>query len=100
MLLAAHHHRPSYSPKPGSSSGYDNRVADAVDYNMLLNSQERLVTRKSMEDQLMKKEFDAQLNKVSPAAKNIILAQIQSSREIAKSCRDMTTETNENETFY
>lgn len=99
MLLAAHHR---YSPKP--SGGYENRAltAEPVNYNVLLDSQERaqlgLMTRKSMEDHLIKKEFDAQLNKVSPATtsrdqSHIILAQF------AKSCRDMSS-TNENETFY
>lgn len=111
ILLAGHHHRPSYSPKPSSMGGYENRAltAQPMNYNgLLLDSQERaqlgLMTRKSMEDHLIKKEFDAQMNKVSPLASrasksHIILAQIQTSREIAKSCRDMTTP-NEHETFY
>lgn len=111
LLLAAHHRRPSYSPKPSSGGGYENRalIAEPVNYNALLDSQERahlgLMTRKSMEDHLIKKEYE-QL-KVSAAAargasnskNHIILAQIQTSREIAKSCRDMAT-ANENETFY
>lgn len=113
LLLAAHHRRPSYSPKPSSGGGYENRalIAEPVNYNALLDSQERahlgLMTRKSMEDHLIKKEYE-QL-KVSAAAargasnssskNHIIMAQIQTSREIAKSCRDMATP-NENETFY
>lgn len=107
------HHRPSYSP-----GGFENRaltVEPGKNYNSLLDSNERaqlgLMTRKSLEDHLIKKQFDAQLNKVSnqnehqqqpshrqsTRSNNIILAQIQTSREIAKSCRDMTSS---NETFY
>lgn len=111
MLLHAHHHRPSYSPKPSGGGGYENRAltAEQVNYNVLLDSQERaqlgMMTRKSIEDQLIKKQFDAQLNKVSAARasnhKNqIILAQIQTSREIANSCLNMQATANENETFY
>lgn len=86
--------------------GYDNRALapEPGHYNVLLDSQAAqlgLMTRKSaMEDHLLKKEFD----KVSAASasnkSDIILAQIQTSREIAKSCRDMMAATNENETFY
>lgn len=149
LLLQAH--RPSYSPKPSSAGngggGYENRglTADQGSYNSLLQesndraTQLGILTRKTMEDHLMKKQFDAQLNKVSnmslndemmlravqqqqahyqqqqqqqlqsmsPSLRqstrsnnksNIILTQIQTSREIAKSCRDMTA--NEKETFY
>lgn len=124
MLLPNVHHRPSYSPKP--SGGYENRaltVEPGKNYNSLLDSNERaqlgLMTRK-LEDHLIKKQFDAQLSKVSDQShgsqneemlmraaqnarqstrsNNIILAQIQTSREIAKSCRDMTSSSNE--TFY
>lgn len=130
--LQVSHHRPSYSPKPsrvgtsvGPSGSYDNHRA-MTEPGFLLDSNERaqlgLMSRKSLEDHLMKKQFDAQLSKVSGGlgreemlslqsqpqqqsphrqsirTNNIILAQIQTSREIAKSCRDMTS--NANETFY
>lgn len=116
---AMQHHRPSYSPKPSSGGvggvgggvsgggGYENRAL-TVD-NSDRAHQLGLMTRKSMEDHLIK----SQLNKVSVSeeeavaaarlrqstrSNSIILAQIQTSREIAKSCREMDTA--DKETFY
>lgn len=105
LLHAVHHHRPSYSPSPKpSSGGYENRAmtTEPATYTSQERAQLGLMTR--MEDHLIKKQLDAQLNKVSHSAaaasrastnQNHILAQIQSSREIA-----MQTAANENETFY
>lgn len=105
LLHAVHHHRPSYSPSPKPSSGYENRAmtAEPATYTSQERAQLGLMTR--MEDHFNKKQLDAQLNKVSHSAaaasrastnkSHILLAQIQTSREIA-----MQTAANENETFY
>lgn len=84
-----------------NSSNYSNNY-DSNNYTQNTSSYDTSyenITRKSIDDQLLTKvsQLLAQKEREFNSTNNIILNQMQSSRELTRSCRDMT---NDKEEFY